>query len=100
METKFKCFGTPLSFPLEIDGDWVRIQCGIDGEPNYIFGLPGLKEFFEAGAGIYSRDKDGKPTQTLQQWQDWYEAQKKERIEVSKQIEEIKSLTQKVRFKI
>ncbi|UXE67945.1 MAG: hypothetical protein KA713_04965 [Chryseotalea sp. WA131a] len=48
METKFKTFGTPTSFPLPIDGDWVRIHCGVGGHPNYIFGIEGLKAFYES----------------------------------------------------
>jgi hypothetical protein len=49
---QLKTFGVPIKTPLPVEGDWVRIQCGVDGNPNYIFGKIGLKEFFEAGAGI------------------------------------------------
>lgn len=92
METKFKTFGTPTSFPLPIDGDWVRIHCGVDGHPNYIFGIEGLKAFYEAGAGIYSRNKQGKPEDPLGYWITWYEKEKDERIKVSSTIDEIKNL--------
>lgn len=92
METTFKTFGTVASFPLPIDGDWVRIHCGVNGEPNYIFGLEGLKLFYESGAGIYSRGKNGEPEDSLEFWKTWYEREKYERIMVSSTIEEIKKL--------
>ena len=92
MKTKFKTFGKTTSFPLPIDGDWVRIHCGVDGQPNYIFGIDGLKSFYEAGAGIYSRDKHGKPEHPLEYWLNWYEKEKTERIKVSATIEDIKKL--------
>lgn len=94
METKFKCFGVPLSFPLPMDGDWVRIQCGVDGEPNYIFGVEGVKEFYEDGAGIYSQ-YNGKPTNTLEYWLMWYENEKDERIRSYSLIQDIKQLINK-----
>lgn len=90
METNFKTFGPPVPFPLPIDGDWVRINCGIDGQPNYIFGLDGLKAFYKAGAGIYSRDKNGNPENPFEYWLSWYEKERKDRINVSATVEEIK----------
>jgi hypothetical protein len=92
MKALFKNFGKPIPFPLPTDGDWVRIHCGVDGQPNYIFGINGLKSFYEAGAGIYSRGKDGKPEEPLEYWLTWYEQQKYERINVCATIEEIKNL--------
>ena len=89
---KFKTFGKPLTPPLPVNADWVRIQSGVDGEPNYIFGVEGLKEFYAAGTGIYCRDKEGRPTETLDHWITWYEKEKKERIEVYASIQEIKKI--------
>jgi hypothetical protein len=90
--SNFKTFGQALTFPLPIDGDWVRIQCGVDGQPNYIFGLEGLEQFYEAGAGIYSRNENGKPQESLRHWIDWYQKERDERIAVSKTIGEIKEI--------
>lgn len=95
---KFKTFGIALSFPLPVDADWVRIQCGVDGKPNYIFGLSGLKEFYEAGAGIYSQNEKGKPKESLQHWIDWYEKERAERIGVTKTIAEIKAIVSNKNF--
>ncbi len=95
METKFKTFGNPLTFPLPMNADWVRIQCGADGQPNYIFGIDGLKAFYNAGTGIYCRDKDGRPTETLEHWITWYEKEKDERIKSYSIIQEIKSIVRK-----
>lgn len=96
MNTIFKTFGIPIPYPLPIDGDWVRIHCGVDGQPNYIFGIDGLKSFYEAGAGIYSRGKDGK----LEYWFDWYDKEKNERIAVNKSINEIKGVLRSKKFRM
>jgi hypothetical protein len=89
--TAFRCFGDALPFPLAIEGDWVRIQCGVNGDPNYIFGRKGIEEFYNAGTGIYTRE-NGKPSQSLQYWIDWYEKEKTERIQSYATIQEIKAL--------
>lgn len=98
MDTTFKCFGSPIAFPLPVDGDWVRIQCGVDGSPNYIFGLSGLKAFYEAGSGIYTRE-NGKPKDSIEYWINWYEKEKQERILISKTISEIKEIINNPHFK-
>jgi len=77
--SNFKTFGLPLPFPLDINADWVRIQCGVDGDPNYIFGIDGIKAFYAAGAGIYTRE-NGKPKDSLQYWITWYEKEREDRI--------------------
>jgi hypothetical protein len=92
MNTTFKCYGTPLEFPLPVDGDWVRIQCGVDGKPNYIFGISGLKLFYEDGAGIYSRDSQGKPENSFEYWEEWYLKERDERIKVTATIQDIKQI--------
>jgi hypothetical protein len=91
METTFKCYGTPLPFPLVIDADWVRIQCGVDGNPNFIFGTEGVEQFYKAGAGIYTREK-GKPKDSLQYWINWYQNERSERIKTYALIQDIKKL--------
>lgn len=92
---KFRTFGNPLPFPLNIHDDWVRIQCGVDGTPNYIFGMDGLNDFYLAGAGIYSR-KNGRPKDSLEYWITWYEKEKTERIKVNSLIGDVKSLLHKI----
>lgn len=90
--SNFKTFGQALTFPLDINADWVRIQCGVDGKPNWIFGIEGVKDFYNTGAGIYSRDNYGKPKDSLQHWITWYNAEKEERIKIYSCIQEIKQL--------
>ncbi len=89
----FKSFGTPINFPLPIDSDWVRIHCGVNGEPNYIFGIEGLIKFYEAGTGIYTR-RNGRPDESLEYWITWYENEKSERIKSYKLIQDIKNILQ------
>jgi len=96
---KFRTFGKPLPFPLDVDADWVRIHCGVDGNPNYIFGEEGLIEFLKAGAGIYHR-KDGKPTQSIEELRNWYNKEKAERIGVTQKINQIKNIIKNSRIKL
>jgi len=92
----FKTFGQALEFPLDINADWVRIQCGVDGNPNYIFGIEGLHEFYKAGAGIYSRE-NGQPQDSLEYWITWYNHEKEERIKSYSLIQDIKQILRTVK---